>query len=50
VFINGVLVVDLGALHDIIPGRVSIGANGNADIQGGGKLYIPWTMARPHAP
>jgi fibro-slime domain-containing protein len=43
VFINGVLVVDLGALHNIIPGRVSIDANGNANIQEGGNLYMPCT-------
>ena len=43
VFINGVLVVNLGALHNIIPGRVSIDANGNANIQEGGNLYMPCT-------
>jgi len=43
VFINGVLVVDLGALHNIIPGSVSIDATGNANIQEGGNLYMPCT-------
>jgi fibro-slime domain-containing protein len=43
VFINGVLVVDLGALHNVIPGRVSIDASGNANIQEGGNFYMPCT-------
>jgi fibro-slime domain-containing protein len=41
VFINGMLVVDLGGTHSPIPGKVHVAANGFATIQEGGAIYIP---------
>jgi fibro-slime domain-containing protein len=43
VFINGVLVIDLGGLHQRLPASVNIDANGNATIQEGGNVYMPCT-------
>jgi len=41
VFINGVLVVDLGALHNVIPGRVSIDASGTRTSKRAGTSICP---------
>jgi fibro-slime domain-containing protein len=41
VFINGVLVVDLGGVHQRLPGKVHVDANGNATTQEGGEVYLP---------
>ena len=41
VFINGVLVVDLGGVHQRLPGRVRVDASGNATTQEGGEVYLP---------
>ena len=45
VFINGVLVIDLGGVHQRIPGSVKVDASGNATIQEGGNIYMPCTGA-----
>jgi fibro-slime domain-containing protein len=41
VFINGVLVIDLGGVHQRLPGKVHVDANGNATTQEGGEVYLP---------
>jgi fibro-slime domain-containing protein len=41
VFINGVLVVDLGGVHQRLPGKVSVSAAGMATTQEGGEVYLP---------
>ncbi|MGB7811457.1 MAG: DUF4215 domain-containing protein [Polyangia bacterium] len=43
VFINGVLVIDLGGVHERIPGSVKVDSNGDATIQEGGNVYLPCT-------
>ena len=45
VFINGVLVIDLGGTHQRIPGSVKVDTSGNATIQEGGNVYLPCTGA-----
>ena len=41
VFINGVLVVDLGGVHQRLPGKVHVNADGSANTQEGGEVYLP---------
>ena len=41
VFINGILVVDLGGVHQRLPGKVSVDASGTATTQEGGEVYLP---------
>jgi fibro-slime domain-containing protein len=36
IYINGILVLDLGGVHQRLPGRVTVGANGMANITEGG--------------
>ena len=43
VFINGVLVIDLGGVHERLPGKVHVDANGNATTQEGGNVYMACT-------
>ncbi len=43
VFINGVLVIDLGGVHQRLPASVKVDAAGNATIQEGGNIYMPCT-------
>ena len=43
VFINGVLVIDLGGVHQRVPASVKVDATGNATIQEGGNVYLPCT-------
>jgi fibro-slime domain-containing protein len=44
VFINGVLVIDLGGVHQRLPASVKVlAATGNATIQEGGNVYLPCT-------
>ena len=43
VFINGVLVIDLGGVHQRLPASVKVDATGNATIQEGGNVYMPCT-------
>jgi fibro-slime domain-containing protein len=43
VFINGVLVIDLGGVHQRLPGKVQVDATGNATIQEGGNIYMACT-------
>jgi fibro-slime domain-containing protein len=41
VFINGVLVNDLGGTHSPIPGKVHVASTGFASVQEGGAIYLP---------
>ena len=51
VFINGVLVIDLGGVHQRLPASVKVDATGNATIQEGGNVYMPCTGTNcPPAP
>jgi len=45
VFINGVLVIDLGGVHQRLPASVKVGIDGIANIQEGGNVYMPCTGA-----
>jgi fibro-slime domain-containing protein len=45
VFINGVQVIDLGGVHQRLPGKVHVDATGAATIQEGGNIYLPCTGA-----
>jgi fibro-slime domain-containing protein len=38
IFINGILAVDLGGVHQRLPGKVSVGADGKATIIEGGSV------------
>ena len=50
IFINGILVVDLGGVHQRLPGRVSVtGATGMATITEGGSLDAAGTTILPCA-
>ena len=42
-FINGVLVIDLGGVHQRLPGKVHVNADGSATTQEGGNIYLPCT-------
>ena len=42
-FINGVLMIDLGGVHQRLPGKVHVNADGSADIQEGGNIYMACT-------
>jgi fibro-slime domain-containing protein len=41
VFINGVLVIDLGGVHQRLPASVKVDATGTASIQEGGNVFLP---------
>jgi fibro-slime domain-containing protein len=41
VFINGTLVIDLGGVHQRLPGKVHVDATGVATTQEGGEVYLP---------
>ncbi len=43
VFINGVLVIDLGGIHQRLPGKVHVDATGQATTQEGGNIYMACT-------
>jgi len=43
VFINGVMVIDLGGIHQRLPGKVAVDANGIATTQEGGNIYMACT-------
>ncbi len=43
VFINGVLVIDLGGVHQRLPASVQVDATGKATVQEGGNVYMPCT-------
>jgi fibro-slime domain-containing protein len=43
VFINGILVIDLGGVHQRLPGKVHIDATGTATTQEGGSVYLACT-------
>jgi fibro-slime domain-containing protein len=47
IFINGRLVIDLGGVHQRLPGRVDVAANGMATITEGGSLDITNTAILP---
>jgi fibro-slime domain-containing protein len=40
VFINGILVIDLGGVHQRLPGKVHVDGSGNATTQEGGSVYL----------
>ena len=42
-FINGVLVIDLGGVHQRLPASVTVGTDGNATVQEGGNIYMACT-------
>jgi fibro-slime domain-containing protein len=50
VFINGVLVIDLGGVHQRLPGKVHVDAAGNATTQEGGSVYLPGQTAASMPP
>jgi fibro-slime domain-containing protein len=41
VFINGVLAIDLGGVHQRLPGKVHVDSTGMATTQEGGEVYLP---------
>jgi fibro-slime domain-containing protein len=43
VFVNGVLMIDLGGVHQRLPGKVTVNADGSADTQEGGNIYMACT-------
>jgi len=43
VFINGILVIDLGGVHQRLPGKVHVDASGTATTQEGGNVYMACT-------
>jgi fibro-slime domain-containing protein len=43
VFINGVLMIDLGGVHQRLPGKVHVNADGSATTQEGGNIYMACT-------
>jgi fibro-slime domain-containing protein len=43
VYINGVLMIDLGGVHQRLPGKVHVNADGSANVQEGGNIYMPCT-------
>jgi fibro-slime domain-containing protein len=47
IFINGQLVVDLGGVHQRLPGRVDVSATGTATITEGGSLNTAGTQILP---
>jgi fibro-slime domain-containing protein len=47
IFINGKLVIDLGGVHQRLPGRVDVAANGMATITEGGSLNAAGTAILP---
>jgi fibro-slime domain-containing protein len=49
IFINGVLVIDLGGVHQRLPGQVQVDASGMATIIEGGSLDPTGTMILPCA-
>jgi fibro-slime domain-containing protein len=49
VFINGVLMLDLGGPHEHLPGLVTVNADGSADIQEGGNVYLACTNPTGHS-
>jgi fibro-slime domain-containing protein len=49
VYINGILVVDLGGIHQRLPGTISVDAAGFATIQEGGSLDATGTTLLPCA-
>jgi fibro-slime domain-containing protein len=43
VFVNGVLMIDLGGVHQRLPGKVHVNADGSANTQEGGNIYMACT-------
>jgi fibro-slime domain-containing protein len=50
IFINGHLVIDLGGVHQRLPGKVSVDATGAATIQEGGNIYMACTGSTTNCP